>query len=64
MYRILRSLKYIKGKNFIVSYGDDLSNIKLNQIIKRFNLNKQKKVVFAILKSKSQYGHVITKKMV
>lgn len=62
MLRILKSLKYVVGENFIVSYGDDLSNIKIDQIIKRFNLNKQKKVVFAILKSKSQYGHVITKK--
>ena len=46
----------------MVSYGDDLSDIKINQLIKKFNLYKQKKVVFAIMKSRSQYGHVVTKK--
>ena len=62
MLRIFKSLKYVIGENFMVSYGDDLSNIKINQIIKKFNSNKQKKAVFAIFRNRSQYGHVITKK--
>jgi len=60
--RVYKSLKYVVGENFMVSYGDDLSDIKINQLIKKFNLYKQKKVVFAIMKSRSQYGHVVTKK--
>jgi len=60
--RIYKSLKYIIGEDLLVAYGDDLSNIKINQLFKKFNLFKKKKALVTIFKKKSQYGHVITDK--
>lgn len=62
LLRVAKSLKFILSDNFIVSYGDDLSDIDIKKLLKKFNSEKQKKIIFAIFKSKSQYGHVITKK--
>ena len=62
LFRVLKSLKFILSDDFIVSYGDDLSDINIKKLLERFNSQKQKKIIFAIFKSKSQYGHVIVKK--
>ena len=57
--RIFKSLHYVVNNDFIVAYGDDLSNIKLNQILKEYNKNKNKKAIVTIFNKKSQYGHVV-----
>ena len=62
LLRVEKSLKFILSENFIVSYGDDLSDINIQKLLEKFNSKKHKKIIFAIFKSKSQYGHVITKK--
>ena len=46
----------------LVAYGDDLANIKLSQLFKKFYLYKKKKAIITIFKKKSQFGHVITDK--
>ena len=60
--RIYKSLNYIINDDFLVAYGDDLSNIKLNQTFKKFYKYKKKKAIVSIFKKKSQYGHVIVDK--
>ncbi len=60
--RIFKSLHYVVNNDFIVAYGDDLSNIKLNQILKEYNKNKNKKAIVTIFNKKSQYGHVVVGK--
>ena len=62
LLRVEKSLKFILSENFIVSYGDDLSDINIQKLLEKFNSKKHKKIIFAIFRSKSQYGHVITKK--
>ena len=59
--RISKSLNYVINNDFIVAYGDDLSNIKINQLVKKFYENK-KKAIITIYNKKSQYGHVISNK--
>ena len=60
--RIYKSLNYIINDDFLVAYGDDLSNINLNQTFKKFYKYKRKKAIFSIFRKKSQYGHVIVDK--
>ena len=57
--RIFKSLKYIIYEDLLVAYGDDLANINLNQLFKKFYFFKRKKVIITIYKKKSQYGHII-----
>ena len=57
--RIYKSLNYIINNDFLVAYGDDLSNINLNQTFKKFYKYKRKKAIVSIFRKKSQYGHVI-----
>ncbi len=58
--RINKSLKFLKNESFLVVYGDDLSNVNLNQVISKFKKNNQKKAVVTIFKKNSQYGHLVT----
>lgn len=60
--RVYKSLKYTISDNLLIAYGDDLSNIRIDQLLKKFLLLKKKKVVVTIFKKNSQYGHVITDK--
>ncbi len=60
--RIFKSLNYVVNDDFIVAYGDDISNIKLNQILKEYNKNKNKKAIVTIFNKKSQYGHAVVGK--
>ena len=60
--RIYKSLKYIVDEDLLVVYGDDLANIKLNQLFKKFNFFKKKKAIVTIYNKKSQFGHVISDK--
>ena len=52
-------MNYIINNDFLVAYGDDLSNINLNQTFKKFYKYKRKKAIVSIFRKKSQYGHVI-----
>ena len=60
--RIYKSLNYLISDDLLVAYGDDLANIKLSQLFKKFYLYKKKKAIITIFKKKSQFGHVITDK--
>ncbi len=62
LLRIYKSFNYLISDDFLVSYGDDLTNINLNQIIKKYYKSKKKKAIVTIYKKNSQYGHVITNK--
>ena len=62
LMRILSSLNYVINNDFMVAYGDDLSNIKINQIIKKFYKKKKTKAIVTVFKKKSQYGHVVSDK--
>ena len=58
--RIKKSLKYVLKENFFVAYGDDLSNINLKLVYKKFEKNKKKKAIVTMFKKNSQYGHIVT----
>ncbi len=60
LMRIKKSLRYVLKENFFVAYGDDLSNINLKLVYKKFEKNKKKKAIVTIFKKNSQYGHVVT----
>ena len=45
LLRIKKSLKYILKENFFVAYGDDLSNINLRLVYKKFEKNKKNKAI-------------------
>lgn len=60
--RIYKSFNYLISDDFLVSYGDDLTNINLNQIFNKYYKNKKRKAVVTIYKKNSQYGHVISNK--
>ena len=62
LLRIKKSLKYILRENFFVAYGDDLSNINLGLVYKKFEQNKKKKAIVTMFKKNSQYGHIVTNK--
>ena len=56
LMRILRSLNYVINNDFMVAYGDDLSNIKINQIIKKFYKKKKQKQLLQFLKRSLSMG--------
>jgi glucose-1-phosphate cytidylyltransferase len=60
--RIYKSLKYIISDDLLVAYGDDLSDIRIDQLFKKFMFFKKKKALITIFKKNSQYGHVVTDK--
>ena len=62
MKRVLRSLKYIIDNDLLIVYGDDLSNIKIKEIFKKYIYFKKKKAIVTVYKKRSQYGHVLLNK--
>ena len=60
--RIFKSFNYLINDDFLVAYGDDLTNINLNQIFKKYYKNNKKKALVTVYKKKSQYGHVVIDK--
>ena len=62
MNRVMKSLRYIIKEDLLIVYGDDLSNINLSQVFKKYNEYNKKKAIVTIYKKKSQYGHVIVNK--
>ncbi len=60
--RIYKCLKFVQNENFIVAYGDDLSNINFNKIILKFKKYKSKKAIVTMYKKNSQYGHIVSNK--
>ena len=60
--RIYKSLKYIISDDLLVAYGDDLSDIRIDQLLKKFMSLKKKKALISIFKKNSQYGHVLVDK--
>ena len=62
MKRVVKSLKYILDDDFLIVYGDDLSNIKIKEIFRKYNYFKKKKAITTIYKKRSQYGHVVLNK--
>ena len=62
MRRVVKSLKYIIERDLLIVYGDDLSNIKIKEIFKKYIYFKKKKAIATVYKKRSQYGHVILNK--
>ena len=60
--RVYKSLKYIMSDDLLVAYGDDLSDIRIDQLFKKFLFFKKRKALITIFKKNSQYGHVMTDK--
>ena len=56
--RIKKSLKFFKNKDFIVTYGDGLSNLNLKKLSRQYFLKKNKKLFVSTFYKNSQYGHV------
>ena len=50
MKRVLRSLKYIIDNDLLIVYGDDLSNIKIKEIFKKYIYFKKKKAIVTVYK--------------
>lgn len=59
--RINKSLKFISSDDFIVTYGDGLSDINIKNLKKKYLAHNKKKVFISTYYKKSQYGHVIFK---
>ena len=62
MKRVIKSLKYIIDDDLLIVYGDDLSNIKINEIFRKYIYFKKKKAIATTYKKRSQYGHVVLNK--
>lgn len=62
LMRIFRSLKYTINDDFLVTYGDDLANVNLKKLVKKYYLLNRKKALVTIYKKNSQYGHLIVSK--
>ena len=54
--RIKKSLTHIKDNDFIVTYGDGISDINFANIYRLHH--KTKKIIVSCVKIKSQYGHL------
>ena len=58
MNRVSKSIKYLLKEDLLIVYGDDLSNINLRQVFKKYQSQHKKKAIITIFKKRSQYGHV------
>tara|TARA_Y100000590_G_scaffold470437_1_gene664896 strand:+ start:5181 stop:5903 length:723 start_codon:yes stop_codon:yes gene_type:complete len=59
LMRISKSLKFLSSEDFIVTYGDGLSDINIKRLIKNYFFFKKKKMFISTFYKNSQYGHVI-----
>ena len=46
--RIFKSFNYLINDDFLVAYGDDLTNINLNRIFKKYFKNNKKKALVTV----------------
>ena len=60
--RIKKSFNYTDNSDMLVTYGDDLANVNLKNLIKKYNLTNKKKAIVTTYKKRSQYGHLIVNK--
>ena len=60
--RIKKSFNYTDNSDILVTYGDDLANVNLKNLIKKYNLTNKKKAIVTTYKKRSQYGHLIINK--
>jgi len=59
--RVLIAAKYIKGKQFLVSYGDDVSDVNLDRLIRYHNKQKVNlgiKATITVAHPSSHYGEI------
>ena len=56
--RIYKSIKRSKFQDFLVVYGDDIANVNLSKLIKKYISLKKKKILVTVYKKNSQYGHL------
>ena len=56
--RIKKSFNYTDNSDILVTYGDDLANVNLKNLIKKYNLTNKKKAIVTTYKKRSQYGHL------
>mgnify|MGYP006088640903 FL=1 len=60
--RITKSLNYTNNQDLLVTYGDDLANVNLKELVRKYYLLDKKKAIVTIYKKKSQYGHLLVNK--
>ena len=60
--RITKSLNYTNNQDLLVTYGDDLANVNLKELVRKYYLLNKKKAIVTIYKKKSQYGHLLVNK--
>ena len=60
--RIRKSFNYTNNNDLLVTYGDDLANVNLRNLVKKYNLLNKKKAIVTSYKKRSQYGHLILSK--
>lgn len=58
LFRIYKSINKSKFDNFLVLYGDDIANVNLEKLVKKYSYFKKKKAIVTVYKKNSQYGHV------
>ena len=56
--RIYKSLKKSSLDDFLIVYGDDLANVDLDNLVKKYIKLKKKKILVTVYKKNSQYGHL------
>ena len=56
MKRVIKSLKYIIDDDLLIVYGDDLSNIKINEIFRKYIYFKKKKAIGLHIKKDPNTG--------
>ena len=52
--RIKKSFNYTDNSDMLVTYGDDLANVNLKNLIKKYNLTNRKKAIVTTYKKRSQ----------
>ena len=62
LMRITKSLNYTNNQDLLVTYGDDLANVNLKDLVRKYFLLNKKKAIVTIYKKKSQYGHLVVNK--
>ena len=62
LIRITKSFNYTYNEDLLVTYGDDLANVNLKSLVKKYNSLNKKKAIVTVYKKRSQYGHLIIDK--
>ena len=60
--RILKAKKFINEKNFLVTYGDGISDIDISKLIK-FHENSSKIATISAVRPPARFGELIIKKI-